>query len=1411
MEEDPNVTVITLAVLLNSPRPFTATAAFPSRPHRSTTRRVLTALPSPTVLVGTLTLPTPSPPSCSCLRFSDSSASLCCDLLLFHPTALNRKIRVTAWNFLPFKRHAEEPVHGFLEIIGWRFSQEVVSSVDGLSMSPDSKSGANTGPVHEKASSSEGAASLTPNLKSGVSTKRVHGIVESVGPISVVPCTMATSTTNLNSGSKVNLPGFLVQLVCCECRLCASKLVLIDKLKQSREEHSFTKLEIVYFCGSASSWHPAMTKLIGDHVVVSGLKKKLIYVTKEVSRVMYVTVDESVLLVGSHLEKCMPSLKSRIKGKGECGAYSGVITGVYMQGMVLELDREVWLLLTDQLHTSIHGLRVGSILTLRNVHFVDPKFSWTKVLILGACIKTSIIVQSFSPLETVCNVVFPSTGMLGKFIQSLPFSARLWVLLLVSSFRKKFAGILSEKEIFGSKHVIYLLRVESLLSFAEAFCSVLFLTKYLFLWFHQNEGLVQMYATSLFPPSVFQTQHGAFVGLCTHDSNGCGRGLHCGFLKLVIPMCIFISHCIHTLLRILKLENHCKLLPVGNHFSILSREVRYSGRSVRQIIRSEEVGVVLLGYLKINPLTSRLQLVDATGGIDILIPDLPLTWNPNEIYEVADYDVFVDSTGELEDQIELLGSESLSCRTIFNCTKAKRELSTSIFVYCHWKNAKCRNIALHSCINSKSETETLKPGSYYLLRVSHKFPLQEKESMPATGQISVFLNSDVPWEMKSQIHHSSRNKNYLNLGSSKSSTFVEAILLPFVLLLGGESRIVHPCNASLDKTKELSKCYVSGNSNEDKNSNKRQKLIKESVCSSKDEFHTSIYELSAHSNSSRKPEENKKCIDLRSSHDLSCLVTFRSLQNENVNFPAILRSTSRMKDTSFNSKPSRKILLEFSSDRFSKYQIGDYYIIDHNRKNCFSSTKDANFGSNESAKLLVDSGKHIWSLSFIYDENLSDYLSEYTSAKDSLSPPIDGVLPEEQKLLPRSNDEPSRVFSDVCLYLPINLADVLEDNIMDLEDTQSMQFSISVDSANLSLDTGTAVGRHKSCFGTLRSNNLFPEGNLMSLEGNVINIHEIGSDSFNSCSSGANLDALQLKGLTGTRSSFCIHVLVHHHIVNIFGSVNKHAFPTGFGPGVTATFHRILNARAQNKFMLLPVSFIVIKSIEIHDQQCSDTSIFLKPTKDTDYASQDSISCLISQLPQSLNQKRIVLRCRVVAVFVLIIERKATSVIAETKINNKGTLLDIPLACFLLEDGSSSCCCWASAERAATLLRLHEELSTSHHLGRILKNHKRITVKNHGLYIDAPYQNLIVSVTSGNALCSSDENLLKLIIFNACVGAIWNVVASGMDAEEIRQLREEYLTEMVEVQNMQNIRAKEVCHLRTLAEARNMVQELLKS
>ncbi|GAU16874.1 hypothetical protein TSUD_368230, partial [Trifolium subterraneum] len=381
---------------------------------------------------------------------------------------------------------------------------------------------------------------------------------------------------------------------------------------------------------------------------------------------------------------------------------------------------------------------------------------------------------------------------------------------------------------------------------------------------------------------------------------------------------------------------------------------------------------------------------------------------------------------------------------------------------------------------------------------------------------------------------------------------------------------------------------------------------------------------------------------------------------------------------------------------------------------------------------------------------------------------------------------------------------------MESDDGQIQKFATSEQNTNICFNSGSSLAWPNFFSGPRSSNCLFPEGKLISLKGNVVDIHDFTSSLCNSCSSESSFDVLQMKGLVGTRRSFCIHASVDNNIVNIYDSISKDTFPTGFGPGVTATFHRILDARAQ-KYMLLPVSFIEIHSIEVFDKQCSDRLLStLRPLKDVYSACQDSFSCLISQLPQCPSQKQIVLRCRVVAVIVLVLEVKTTNLYAETKINSKGILLDIPLACFVLDDGSSSCCCWANAEMAATMLRLQEETTTSYHLGRILKKYKRITVKNRGSYIDFLYQDLVVSLASGDALNSSDENIIKYIIFNACLGRTWNVVASVMDSEEVTQLKNEYLTHMVNMQPMQNIWAKELSCSLARTEARNMIQELLK-
>lgn len=215
-------------------------------------------------------------------------------------------------------------------------------------------------------------------------------------------------------------------------------------------------------------------------------------------------------------------------------------------------------------------------------------------------------------------------------------------------------------------------------------------------------------------------------------------------------------------------------------------------------------------------------------------------------------------------------------------------------------------------------------------------------------------------------------------------------------------------------------------------------------------------------------------------------------------------------------------------------QIGGYYIIEHNAKDCFSTTNDDDFGSSGTAKFVINYGKHIWSLAFISHDVLFNDKSAYASVGDSSPPVTDVVLPKVQieKQMLSSNDDSSGVCSDVCIYLPVNLTALLENTIMESEDGKIKKLATSERSANISFNIETAVAWPNFCSRPKSSNCLFPEGKLISLKGNVVDIHDISSSFCNSCTSGASLDALPMKGLVGNRGNFCIHVLVHHNIVS---------------------------------------------------------------------------------------------------------------------------------------------------------------------------------------------------------------------------------------------------------------------------------------
>lgn len=71
------------------------------------------------------------------------------------------------------------------------------------------------------------------------------------------------------------------------------------------------------------------------------------------------------------------------------------------------------------------------------------------------------------------------------------------------------------------------------------------------------------------------------------------------------PISSFIYRCEATGIKmLLEFDNECHLSFKNNRYILLSSEGEYYGRSKRQIVPSEDIGIVLLGSLKVSSLTS---------------------------------------------------------------------------------------------------------------------------------------------------------------------------------------------------------------------------------------------------------------------------------------------------------------------------------------------------------------------------------------------------------------------------------------------------------------------------------------------------------------------------------------------------------------------------------------------------------------------------------------------------------------------------------------------------------------------------------------------------------------------------------------------------------------------------------------
>jgi CST, telomere maintenance, complex subunit CTC1 len=296
-----------------------------SNPNPS--RKAFTPISLPVLLVGTVNFFSESfshhtsPCLNHCLSFSDTSSSICCYIINFDPRIIDREIHVIAWNYIPIKQGHSQ---GVLEIIQWRFPSFDTDPCNDFSLS------------------------LRSSQDSGVTARSLaFGMLKSVSLNFTLPI------ENGKTGEMGVSVGFLAEILTCLCDGCAKIHCLNDKSGL----HRFTETKVVYFIKPADQWRPFLAKLVGKIMYLRGLKKRLVVVGNESHVVLVSTIKTEVSLCASAVSDLPTNSHFR-------GAYRGIVTGVYMHGMIIELDKKVWLLIHDTLLIPCHSLRIGAIVCI---------------------------------------------------------------------------------------------------------------------------------------------------------------------------------------------------------------------------------------------------------------------------------------------------------------------------------------------------------------------------------------------------------------------------------------------------------------------------------------------------------------------------------------------------------------------------------------------------------------------------------------------------------------------------------------------------------------------------------------------------------------------------------------------------------------------------------------------------------------------------------------------------------------------------------------------------------------------------------------------------------------------------------------------------------------------------------------
>eukprot|EP01018_Ginkgo_biloba_P015098 Gb_29049 [translate_table: standard] len=1096
--------------------------------------------------------------------------------------------------------------------------------------------------------------------------------------------------------------------------------------------------------------------------------------------------------------------KSNNQGESNTGSYIGVVTSIHMQGALIELDRNAWLLLTHQLLTQVHGLRIGVLLALSHVHFIRTLSAWEKILLLGACFKSHIVVKSFSSLRTPFNVRPHARSLLTRYIESLPFIAAFWVLLVTACFRPKFQGIFSEKEILGSKN---------------------------------HEGMVQRYAHSR--RTSFQSLYRDVLKEFFKHDHSCHMGeLTETPLQLIAPIVNFcrqieamwldrfsvIWETKRATLEGAGMEKECGMEELDLHEGTKDRSF------VRRIISSKELGVILVGILQVSQESGKLQLADATGAIDVVVPDFVSHSTMQNIYEVTDFNVVVEGLRghlcSLENDDDI---QPLSCANILHGLVFKSKLCcVTYYVHFYLKNAVSFEVPRwppaflekHGCCKMRDGHEG---GIFSIILVTHKYAINCKPCVDKT------------------------NKNML-------SSFAEAVLLPYsivakdsnciscdrnLLEVENSDGILTDCNSkcslgTLEMLRSMSgRPYTCSNRGQvskvdaeahvDANikcmSSKISALASCNCNGFNDPASNNLYKK-------QKDSQNDACKQFQSeiTQEVQCSLSLRN-QSKRFMLPRgiLFKSTSlQVQNKLLKESPgSSRVLLEFNCESLSYYQllqIGVCYLMHYEAEDCSSDPSMA-LNCMKTRKILVTSKNPIWSLSISSYHHRALENGHKTTAScrpdlcvsPSLSFPVDDI--NQPTLLnvecgmsfqDRGGQVPSVHLRDVILYISCGAIDHLQKCINDVK-AQTIPVLMGVHEAvdNFSVcwtmpDAPLQFSGRTSSDNIANSQVNLPEGELISLYGEVKSVY------FEEITPLAKQGKESCQHIADSSSTFLANIFYTIHIhdcygaqkIRLHGTFNKHALPLGFGPGVTAAFYRFLlqsDPSGVQQLMATPASFIVINAIK-EVQNLPNGGFNTEVRKQLQFPNYEHMkdSTLISCLSQSLNEEYIKLHCRVVSVQSLLLEwqpGKCESVSQSIR-SSRGLShsVEIISASFVLDDGSGLCDCWASGERAAYLLRIHSTAGEAFEhnaslykiskrsakkkfkitigclLEKLVKKHRRVTVRNSRTAVSSSHAEFMIQGALEKNLKQEEQRLICYVLAKACYSAPLMIVGSVLSS-----------------------------------------------